>query len=367
MEKKAMPGENGVKEAYAMWVRASVGAHQCGRRSAPLLNRNRARRAAGKGKLRFAVGTRSLSGLAGAGSLAICAAVLAGCAGPPRPRSHPDAAAQRHIHTIAEELPADSRLRNELEAGAHGSGVRLAWMDAMRRQGVKRAKAATEFFGLGRPVYVKVARMVYFSEYDDSSCSQIADAKQLSQIRTSGLEVQLRRAAIEGTIGAHRLPVDKLVMDLHGRGFIDLLADEWLPASAVLMSFPERNIDPLAQSVAIGDLADVMARLKRGVDPGVRDAAMPIAIIDDDYCMTTALLRAGADPKLPAQDGSTLLMTAVRNNALSSAKALLEAGADVNATAKFPSPKLGGTALSWAVGTGEQEMIRLLRGAGARQ
>jgi ankyrin repeat protein len=114
-------------------------------------------------------------------------------------------------------------------------------------------------------------------------------------------------------------------------------------------------------------LADVMARLKRGVDPGVRDAAMSDALIDDDPCMTVALLRAGADPNRRAPEGLTPLMAAVISNAPRSAKALLEAGADVNATAKLPSSKLGKTALSWAVGTGNQEMIRLLRDAGARE
>ena len=350
-----------------MSVRASVGTHQYDRRSAPPLTPNRARRAAGKGKSRCAVGTRSLPGLVGAGSLAICAAVLAGCAGPPRPRSQPGAAAQRHIHEIAEDLPADSRLREELEAGEYGSGIRLAWMDAMRRQGVKRAQVATEFLGLGRPIYVGVIRIVYFSEYDHGSCSQIADAKRLSGIRASGLEEQLMQAAREGVAGARWATMDPHLPPWHGRSQFNLLADEWLPAITFLTGFPDRRMDPCVESASMGDLADVTARLRRGVDLGIRDEAMWIALMSNDSCMTTALLRSGVDPNLRDQDGFTLLMTAVRYNALSSAKILLDAGADVNATAKLPSPKLGGTALSWAVGTGKQDMIRLLRGAGARQ
>jgi ankyrin repeat protein len=60
-------------------------------------------------------------------------------------------------------------------------------------------------------------------------------------------------------------------------------------------------------------------------------------------------------------------MAAVRLNALDAAKVLLDTGADVNAAAELPSPRLGRTPLSWAVGIGNQEMIRLLREAGARE
>jgi ankyrin repeat protein len=77
------------------------------------------------------------------------------------------------------------------------------------------------------------------------------------------------------------------------------------------------------------------------------------------------LLRSGMAPNLRDQDGLTLLITAVRQNALDCAKSLLDVGADVDATA-VPSPKLGGTALSSAVGAGNQAIIRLLWEAGAR-
>jgi ankyrin repeat protein len=63
-------------------------------------------------------------------------------------------------------------------------------------------------------------------------------------------------------------------------------------------------------------------RLKRIVDPRLRDAAMSLALIDDDSRMTTALLKAGADPNLRDHDGFTLLIMAVRYEAPGSAKAL---------------------------------------------
>ena len=103
--------------------------------------------------------------------------------------------------------------------------------------------------------------VVYFSEYD-LACSQIGAAERLSKIRTSGLADQLRRAAVERTIGAHWMSIDELVPALHGRGHIELLDDEWLPASAFLTRSSDRDLDPFLQSVAMGDLADVLARLK---------------------------------------------------------------------------------------------------------
>ena len=49
---------------------------------------------------------------------------------------------------------------------------------------------------------------------------------------------------------------------------------------------------------------------------------MSLALIDDDSRMTTALLKAGADPNLRDHDGFTLLIMAVRYEAPGSAKAL---------------------------------------------
>jgi ankyrin repeat protein len=130
-----------------------------------------------------------------------------------------------------------------------------------------------------------------------------------------------------------------------GRSQFCLFADEWLPEIAFLIGLPDRRVDLFVESAPMGDLADVTARLTRGVGPSLRDEAMWAALLGNDHCMTTALLGSGVDPNLREGDGSTLLMAAVWLNALGSAKALLDAGADVNAAAELPSPKPGRTPL----------------------
>jgi ankyrin repeat protein len=81
--------------------------------------------------------------------------------------------------------------------------------------------------------------------------------------------------------------------------------------------------------------------------------------------MTSALLKAGSSPNLRDKFGDTLLMGAVLIGALSNAKVLLAAGADVNAKAIN-----GETALSIAKRNHLhhlQPMIELLTNAGAHE
>jgi len=262
------------------------------RRSALLGKGNSVRWAEGMKRLRFVVGTCRLAGRALMASIGVCALMLNGCTAPPIRVAQSSTVTEHHVHEIAEKLPVGSHLRRQLEVGYRGSGRRQPWMDAMLRQGLRRALFRTEVFALGRPVYVRVTRVVYFTEYDDTSCSQVADPRRLSEISASGLEGRLIQAAKARTAAATWLPtMDPQLPRLIGWSQFSLFADEWLPEVAFLTGFPERRTDPLIESVSAGDLVDVTARLGSGVDSRVREEAVWTALMASDPCMLTALLR----------------------------------------------------------------------------
>jgi hypothetical protein len=98
---------------------------------------------------------------------------------------------ERHIRALAQQLPVGSLLRKELLSGARGDGVRHAWMDQMQQLGIRSAVVSVEarFNRRGKPVKMRVARLHYYSGYDNTG--DIADQQLLSSIRTSGLEKQL--------------------------------------------------------------------------------------------------------------------------------------------------------------------------------
>jgi hypothetical protein len=290
--------------------------------------------------------------------LGICASTIVGCARAPS-RRQPDTSARESIRRIAQSLPGDSHMRRRLDAGELGTGIHHPWMDGMRREGVKLAVAETEFVSVGRPLQARILRIAYFSDYD-GDCSQIADAGRLSEILRSGLDSDLRAAAIQGTMEAPWFRLHRILPPLHGRGHIQLLDDEWLPPHSLLADVPERNQDPLEKAISLGDISDVRARLRRGVEATLRNGALWPALAGDESCTVGALLESGVDPNLRDRDGFTALMSATRLGAIRSAKTLLEAGADPNETSS-----LGRTALSLALGN--QDMARLLKSHGAHE
>ena len=77
--------------------------------------------------------------------------------------------------------------------------------------------------------------------------------------------------------------------------------------------------------------------------------------------MTETLLKAGAKPNVALPEGETVLMTAARTGRPEVVKALLKAGADLNAREHW----FGETALMWAAAENHPEAVRVLVEAGA--
>lgn len=173
----------------------------------------------------------------GALSLGICACAIIGCTPAPR-RGQPDTSARESVRRIAKSLREDSYMRGRLDEGELGTGIHYPWMDSMRREAVRMALAETEFIWFGRPFRTRVLSINYFSEYDPKG-SQITDPGRLSEIRSSGLDSQLRVEAVQGTMEAPWLRVHGLLPPLHGRGLIEMFDDGWLPPHNVLTRVPE--------------------------------------------------------------------------------------------------------------------------------
>jgi hypothetical protein len=273
-----------------------------------------------------------------------------------------NAAVEQHVRGLIESLPSGSRTRWYMQEGARGDGIHYSWMDTMQRLGVRRVDVRTTFVGRGKPKNVKVTKVVYFSKYDHN-CSQINDVERLALIRASGLPEQLGQAAIEHTVKAHWLLMDGR-RSRHGVGIVHLLDDEWVPHLDSLGPAP-RTLNEFDVAVDMDDVAGAMALLGDGVSKEERDSGLWASLGMDDPCMTSALLKAGSSPNLRDKFGDTLLMGAVLMGALSNAKVLLAADADVNAKAIN-----GETALSIAKRNHLhhlQPMIELLTNAGARE
>lgn len=266
------------------------------------------------------------------------------------------------IQNLIDSLPVGSRIRQHLEKGDKGDGVHYSWMDKMREQGVKRAMLRTEFTVRKQPTNVKVSRIVYFSKYD-ADCAQILDPERLSSIAASGLAQELRDVAVERTIKGRWLVLDKGRPHRgRGVGIIELVDNEWVPINrSVLVPSPKVQND-LAVAIDMDDVGSLTGILRGNVSAQERESALWAGLVTDDPCMTAALLKAGASPNSQDKNGYTLLMAAVRYQAINNVRALIAAGADLKAKALN-----GDTALGIAIRTHEKTMIEVLRSAGARE
>jgi ankyrin repeat protein len=127
----------------------------------------------------------------------------------------------------------------------------------------------------------------------------------------------------------------------------------------LIVAISARSQD-LVQAIGNHDCARVVALLKGKSDPNsfalsadaktnhFRTPVLQLAILNDDSCAATALVRAGADPDLADSQGGTPLVTAIANSNPKLVTMLLYAGADPRKrTAANPTQK-GGSALDAA-------------------
>ena len=267
---------------------------------------------------------------------------------------------QKHLREVADTLPVDSTLRQALQNGAHGDGIHYFWMDEMKCGGVKCAKLEihlTWFFG---PRFLKIARIMYFTSYDDPD-SQVTNPERIKFFQTSGLEAKLKEVALKrGRRGfwfespPHQHPSRWWPVPAAVR--IDLLDDESLPVFPQLYGNFDTSQTRLVRAVAAGDRFETQKILSQGkLDSRDLGQALVWAGAERDTNSVRALLSAGANVNAQDHKGNTALMAAAAYNNVRAVKVLLDAGAD-----RTIRNKNGETALSIASNANYAEVVQLL-------
>ncbi len=139
--------------------------------------------------------------------------------------------AQNHIRRIVATLPPGSDLRQDFDVGDRGDGTRYAWMDKMRKEGVRQVEIDIdiEFHEDGEPRQLKVAHVRYYTEYDRPK-SQIQDPERLERIRSNGLEKELDKVALQRAEKGAWLDVpNPRPNPFVGGATVVLVDDGWLP------------------------------------------------------------------------------------------------------------------------------------------
>ncbi len=284
---------------------------------------------------------------------------------------HPDNAAREHLRQLAQSLPADCDLRRWLDSGLHGDGTHHPWMDDMKRQGVKGAWFIVQFVWDHGLKSAEVGSVTYFSDYCRRNLAldpTIKDPSLLNQLKRSGLEEELKTAALMRAKQLLPAYLDKLrYRSARGTLFVELMDDEWLPPGA---ENPERDriistdFTPLMDAAAAGQLWLVRRLLESGADVnaknGVGWTALMYAAGQGRPEIVRTLLRAGADVNAKNLEGGTALLEAARFRDTETAEILIRAGAQVNVR-----DKLGITPLERAVDNDDPAMVRCLAAAGA--
>jgi len=271
---------------------------------------------------------------------------------------------EEHVRSVVQMLPADSDMRRSLEQGERGAGIHHPLMDAMKRQGIKRAEVRLEFnvpFHIphiwpGRPGKFTAVRTLYFDKYD-RDCAQVTSPERLAALRASGLEQELQNYAREQAQNAPWFIFEHVPSASHGVSTIDLMDDEWLPRVPSFL-YPSRDASepPLLKAVTVRDQVELNRVLTAGkVSSATLDQALMVAAYSPDSCMVKSLLKAGADVNFRTDRGKTPLMYSAEDGILNNVKALLEAGARV-----ADQSKDGETALSLARAHHHSDVVAFL-------
>jgi len=263
-------------------------------------------------------------------------------------------------------------MRRSLEEGDRGAGVHYPWMDAMKRQGVKRAEVRLKFnvpfhiphIWSARPRKFTAIRTLYFDKYD-RDCAQITSPDRIAAFRSSGLEKELETYATQQALKASWFAIDNPRHDAsQGQSYVDLIDDEWLPRTpSFLFPLREDSRAPLDEAILSSDEAELDRILASKVASSTALHGVIIAAAaGSDSCIVKSLLQAGADPNHRNESGQTPLMFASRNGQVDIVKVLLAGGA-----APDVKSRIGDTAISLARYARHSDVVDLLEQAIAKR
>jgi alanine racemase len=134
-----------------------------------------------------------------------------------------------HVQRVIASLEPDNTLRVALERGDRGRGAHMAWMDKMRRLGVKQAAYKIRFVWGTAYKKLDIQDSTYLSHYYRFD-SKISDKSTLKQIGKNGLEKALAREILFRA----RQNLNQRASDFHSKWlcgllYLNLLDDEVLP------------------------------------------------------------------------------------------------------------------------------------------
>jgi uncharacterized protein len=204
--------------------------------------------------------------------------------------------------------------------------------------------------------------------YDAATSGNQEVFDYLFPLTTSSRQRELARQELSQGIVLKQRREDKLTsgfIEAARRGDVQRLQDV-IEAGVDIRAFGERGVTALHEAASGGEIEIIQILLALGVEPDIQsegDRSTPlreaVSLGWDNAQVVTTLIEAGANPHLLIESW-TLLMTAVNKEKLAVAKALIDAGVDVNATTSD-----GTTALEIARRTRNAKMVQLLKDAGA--
>lgn len=152
------------------------------------------------------------------------------------------AESKERAKVAVQKLEADNRLRFAVENGSFGDCVHYAWMDEMRKLGIKQVSATLDFVWNDKIEKVEIKEMSFLNVYYRYD-SEIKDRKLLEQIENSGLKKQLEESLLERARKHVLVLIESLKVQyrngtlkkepkgkIRGTLYHDLLDDEALPA-----------------------------------------------------------------------------------------------------------------------------------------
>lgn len=135
--------------------------------------------------------------------------------------------AESRVRELLKGLEANNTLRYSLEQGARGNGIHEAWMDTMRRYGVKQASFVINVKWKDGVESLKIKNVSFLRHYYRYD-TRIKDRKLLQQFRDVGLEQKVRDAIL---IRAKADLAQRMKTWRRAKGtlYLNLLDDEALP------------------------------------------------------------------------------------------------------------------------------------------
>lgn len=158
---------------------------------------------------------------------------------------------------------------------------------------------------------------------------------------------------------------DNLVADAVRTGNVQALRAAVLKDPSSANATAADGTTPLHLVVRSGDLATIDLLIRSGANVKAVNrygvTPMTLAATNGDVAVMSRLLKAGADPNTRAPEGEAVIMTAARTGRLDAVKLLLAHGADANARESW----MGQTALMWAAAENHAAVVGALIDAGA--